>query len=388
MTIEIRLEHIQCNLSCRYCYEQPLRESGNDHSKIDISAIKSSISKLYNVENEVVISGGEPLLARYEELKDIIEFASEYCEKINLQTNGALLEDKHLELFKKNKVTVGISIDGPGELNDFRWAGSIDKTRAATRRTMENLKKIKPNNISGGVIVTVHQKNAGNKERLEKLKDFIVWLKEEAEMTGGNLHMLQRPSVRKGRSMALGGEKNAEVFLELAKFIEKKTELSWKPFSDLKKLIRGKDERVSCLWTKCDPWNTRTLRGIESDGSITCCSRGEKSGFTPLRSFERSFERYISLYNTPQSQGGCKNCRFFVICTGFCPGSGQSGDWRNKTYHCRTIKSLLKFYEQKVVEEGHTPLSHKPELNLLENWILNKLRLNEQPVLHRGLEEI
>ena len=69
------------------------------------------------------IFGGEPLLVPEHVLEELWAFGLERFGTNGIQTNGTLINDRHIALFKKYKVYVGISVDGPDDLNDVRWAG-------------------------------------------------------------------------------------------------------------------------------------------------------------------------------------------------------------------------------------------------------------------------
>ena len=58
------------------------------------------------------------------------------------------------------------------------------------------------------------------------------------------------------------------------------------------------------------------------------CGRTNKDGVDYLKSDHQGYERYIALYNTPHEHGGCKGCRFFLMCKGQCPGTAIDGDWQ------------------------------------------------------------
>ena len=77
-----------------------------------------------------------------------------------VQTNGSLISDAHLELFKRYRVQVGISIDGPGALNDTRWAGTLARTREATARTEAAIERLCREGMPPSLIVTLHRGNA------------------------------------------------------------------------------------------------------------------------------------------------------------------------------------------------------------------------------------
>ena len=89
-----------------------------------------------------MLFGGEPLLVPIADLEELWRWGLEKYGRNRVQTNGALINDEHVRLFRQYKVDVGISIDGPGELNDARWDGSLEKTRAATARAEAAIERL------------------------------------------------------------------------------------------------------------------------------------------------------------------------------------------------------------------------------------------------------
>ena len=75
------------------------------------------------------IFGGEPLLVPEHVLEELWAFGLERFGRNGIQTNGTLINDRHIAFFKRYSVSVGISVDGPDDLNDVRWAGSVELTR-------------------------------------------------------------------------------------------------------------------------------------------------------------------------------------------------------------------------------------------------------------------
>jgi uncharacterized protein len=112
-------------------------------------------------------------------------------------------------------------------------------------------------------------------------------------------------------------------------------------------MLLGEDGRTSCIWLGCDPYTTNAVRGIEGDGQYSNCGRVNKNGINYVKSDTKGFERYIALYKTPQKYGGCKGCRFFLMCKGNCPGTSIAGDWRNRSEYCKIWKTLYRKIEKK-----------------------------------------
>ena len=80
------------------------------------------------------------------------------------------------------------------------------------------------------------------------------------------------------------------------------------------------------------------MQGIEGTDQRSNCGRTNKDGIDFVKSDREGFERYLALYYTPQEYGGCKDCRFFLMCKGQCPGTAIDRDWRNRTEHCEVWK--------------------------------------------------
>ena len=138
----------------------------------------------------------------------------------------------------------------------------------------------------------------------------------------------------------------------------------------MKRLLVGNERDASCVWRACDPYATAAVRGVEGNGQSSNCGRTNKDGVDYLKADSHGYERYLALYNTPHEHGGCKGCRFFLMCKGQCPGTAIDGDWRNKTEHCSIWKSLFATLEQQLVRQGETPLSIHPLRQQQENEIL------------------
>ena len=131
MSIELTPIGTACQLACSYCYQEPMRQaSGNKPTSYDLRAMFSAleregVGKLDGRGNKTgfIVFGGEPLLTPVQDLERIFIYGLGASGKNGIQTNGALITDRHVDLFKRWNVHVGFSIDGPGDLNSARIAG-------------------------------------------------------------------------------------------------------------------------------------------------------------------------------------------------------------------------------------------------------------------------
>ncbi|HEV7381003.1 MAG TPA: radical SAM protein [Dyadobacter sp.] len=123
----------RCNLDCTYCYM---------YSQGDMSFLKQPkfissdvIDQLcrrltdYFTRNrpesfELILHGGEPTLlgtGAFDQLLTRISSETNSLVKLNyaVQSNGILLNDDWIKVFRKHQVGLGISVDGPKHVNDL-----------------------------------------------------------------------------------------------------------------------------------------------------------------------------------------------------------------------------------------------------------------------------
>jgi uncharacterized protein len=352
MGIEVRPLNVLCNIQCQYCYQHPQRDSGHIEKQYDLVKIKSAIEA--EGGGPFTLFGGEPLLVPIEDLEDL--WAWGYARKNNnsVQTNGILINDAHISLFHKYKVGVGISIDGPGELNDARWHGTLQKTRESTAKCLAAIQRLCDEGLHPSLIITLHRTNA-TCERLPRLIEWVRTLYSQG-IRRIRLHTLEVDNVSLRESHALSIEENVEVLTAFLKLQRELTDVDFCLFSEMRQLLLGEDGKT-CIWNGCDPYTTPAVRGIEGQGQRSNCGRTNKDGVDFVKSSSPGFERYLTLYETPQSDGGCQDCRFFLMCKGQCPGTAIDNDWRNRTEHCDVWKAIFEVLEAELVAEGLEPLS-------------------------------
>ena len=129
-----------CNLACRYCFE----EEGEYHGRrammsyeVGKKALDFLIANSGSRRNlEVDFFGGEPLM-NWQVVKDLVKYGREQ-EKIHnknfrftLTTNGVLLDDEVMEFCNREMSNVVLSVDGRKEVHDYmrpfrKGAGSYD----------------------------------------------------------------------------------------------------------------------------------------------------------------------------------------------------------------------------------------------------------------------
>lgn len=347
MTIEIKPQGVACNLACRYCYQEPMRKAGNFRTgPLSDDVIDRMISIAQQMGPQFSLFGGEVLLTPKEKLEIFFRRAFERGYPAGIQTSGNLIDEDHIAMFKRYKVGVGVSIDGPGELNELRVSRKTGSADEDTRRTLHALERMLEEGIGVSIIVTLHNRN-GTPERLPRLLEWGQWLLDHG-VVHVNVHTLESESDEVLREYGLSAEEQIWAIRTIAEWLKDRPQARWQPFYDIRMRLSLQQTDVLCTWNNCDPLTTSAVQGIEADGSLSNCGRPSKEGIPWVKADKPGFERQISLYQSPQSAGGCRGCRFWLLCGGSCPGEGQDRDWRNRTEHCATLIALFEFYEDEL----------------------------------------
>ena len=115
-----------CNIDCSYCYlSQRSVKSRFDLDRLPHLVERLSSAGLLGPRVTIAWHAGEPLAlppayyARADEvLKACAPPGTVFCH--NFQTNATLVNDAWCDLFDRIGATVGVSIDGPEDINDAR----------------------------------------------------------------------------------------------------------------------------------------------------------------------------------------------------------------------------------------------------------------------------
>jgi uncharacterized protein len=141
---------LACQAKCSYCFgpnRGPIMSPEVFNASVDWIAGYWPVGECL----EITFHGGEPLLAGkewYQQTLPILRQRFEGRLKLGIQSNLWLLDDEFCALFKEYGVSIGTSLDGPEEVNDFqRGKGYFD-------RTMAGIKTARRNGLDPGVICT------------------------------------------------------------------------------------------------------------------------------------------------------------------------------------------------------------------------------------------
>ncbi len=372
--------YFAAGLASHNCYQQPIRDAGNlPNSSYDMEKMKASLEQ---EGQSFTVFGGESLLVPVDDLEELWRWGKERFGQNSVQTSASIITEDHFRLFKKYSVHVGISLDGPGELNDVRWAGSLERTREASKRSEDALKRLLKEGHPVSLITTLSKSNA-SKERLPRLLDWFREL-DSLGLSHVNLHLMEADSPEVRKKLALTEDENVEALISAAELQSELKQLRFLPITDMVKLLLwDKRKETVCIWNYCDPGSTRAVMGITGQGERVNCSRTNKDGVDKLKADSEILVRPLALYHIPQEFGGCSGCRFFAACGGSCPGEAIRGDWRMKTEHCRVLQRVFEHLERKLLSLGLSPFTTDDvRRNQIESSLLSSLKGGSLPLAH------
>jgi uncharacterized protein len=118
-----------CNLRCQYCfyYDESQKRSQSNYGMMSAATLETIVRKALEYgETQVgfAFQGGEPTLAGLDFYRKLLELQQKYNGKRvtisnSIQTNGMLIDTDWAQFLAENHFLVGLSLDGPKDINDL-----------------------------------------------------------------------------------------------------------------------------------------------------------------------------------------------------------------------------------------------------------------------------
>lgn len=354
-----------CNLACKYCFIENCRSNNKKEFNMSIETITSAITKYANYLNEsnleegtIIFYGGEPLV-NWEGLVYAIKLANKLSSKIKftMVTNATLLDEKKIEFLSKNNVEIGISIDGPKQLNDKNRIYRA-KEDSVYDEIMKKIPLLKAKQVKFGLSITV------TKDFLNIQDDVLKWLKDlNVNSVFYNLYHFSNYS-----------NEWENYYKEASEFLLKSFDVLSKQNIYDGRLNRKLDSIVSnqFKFADCAAIGGNQLT-IKPNGDVCVCHAYFKTDkyiigninkdniIDMISSTEFNFWKKRNTLNNRK----CLNCEALFCCGGGCALQAESlFDDRNKIDKpfCIHTKTSLKWVLQKCYDK--TIKENKKEVNL------------------------
>lgn len=369
-----------CNMRCKHCYhaeegfasEQMLPEYAQ---KIIDIAVKEFD------EIKIVFHGGEPTLWGKYNIQSVLDYERKIKYKNphikfenSIQTNGLLIDDEWISLFKDYGVTVGVSYDGPHNYI----------LRSHSDEVYKNIQKLKESGIYFGILCVESNKSINN------FSETYEWFKREHI----NFKVL---------ALFMSGEAihHKDLELDIDVYVDKLTETYKKwlhdkectiqmiTFEDLLKVA----DKLYCLQYGGSCIYNRIA--LNPNGNLYPCGRPYTDDFilgniNTIGSIAEAFQtapyqRLVSISEerTRQCQ---KKCKYFGVCRGGCVSSAileGSFEKIDNTSCIRARKLLSRISE--INSDIYSKFDKKEDLELLNPKaieIMTNVRLGKYEFTH------
>ncbi|MFH1509552.1 MAG: radical SAM protein [Candidatus Nealsonbacteria bacterium] len=328
--------NLRCNFEnrpegpCTYCYNTSPRRNFRDGKVTDIKVLEDTLRKEFpKKQGGIILHGGEPLYMEEKILKKLLKLSFELSGRSNIQTNGSLISDKKIKLFKKYKTHIGVSVDGYWPAN--KWRG---KTKKNTDLVINNILKLKKAGVATAVLMTIHKNNVAP-EKIKYIEKLILDFSKEGIPSKVNL--IYHPDSK----IEISPEQAKSAYLRLANFVVDNNLSNIRPFQSIVNALLGK--RSECTFQDCDPFCTHATH-VTAGGVPNLCGRFDNEIF-----YQGDFPVCPSFRWNLLSQTDCKGCRYGgKVCFGGCPAVARDWDWRNKDRFCEAYYVLFEFFEKKL----------------------------------------
>src|SRR5258708_25177598 len=171
----IKAAYAVCHLDCGYCFyldrdADPYKALPARRMTLDTLERLVDTYLFYSYPQSVfAFQGGEPTLAGLPFFETLNKLQSQYgrggqAVSNALQTNAVLLDKNWCDLFRAYQWLLGVSLDGPEEVNDrYRFN---KEGRGTWKRVMESVDLLQKNNVEFNILCVLSQANVDRPKEL------------------------------------------------------------------------------------------------------------------------------------------------------------------------------------------------------------------------------
>lgn len=294
-----------CNLRCRYCYR---RSEAPAAMTRDVAKKAISLAAVSGLPFHVQLAGGEPTLE-----PELIEFVGRMVRKarwpatLAIQTNGTLIDRTLINLFRRYDIAVGVSLDGPPDVQE--------ELRGDSGKTFRGLALLEQEAVPFRVTAVLSSLNAG------RLHDLVLTLARFFTVRGVGLD----PVVRAGRGRdsaklcpsAEAVRLGIRAMHDAIEWIKNHygVYLEWREMEKVRHALSGNGTAAPY----CHACNGESL-AVHPDGAAYPC--GQTIGDPDMAAGAVDSVDWTVLENCYQNmrlQGNCKVCPLAGRCPGDCP---------------------------------------------------------------------
>lgn len=312
-----------CNLSCAYCYRgepQAVQSMSRGTALAALEMVARSGQPFH-----VQLAGGEPTLE-----PQLIETIARQVRRkgwpctLAVQTNGVTLDRAMVEMFKREGLAVGVSLDGPPQVQNL--------LRGQAAQVYQGLEDLNQAGVDFGVTAVVCAQN------LIELPRLAMLLGRWPHARGLGLDLL----VRRGRALA-GGASMPEPAALTRAVQELAGVVTWVNQRRQRPLVLREQKRLqNLLHPFCQAALGASL-AVHPDGRLYPCGQTMGDEDLTLGSLDRpDFTRASVLANYRLQREDCAGCLLENRCPGECPSRLKYNGPQGRALACALLRGLSR----------------------------------------------
>jgi uncharacterized protein len=337
-----------CNLDCEYCFY--LDREADPYKALPARRMTTdTLERLVDTylfysypASTFAFQGGEPTLAGLPFFEKLVRLQQEYGRSgqsvsNSLQTNAVLLDEHWCALFREYNWLLGVSLDGPEEVNDlYRY----NKERRGTwKRVIQSVELLKKHRVEFNILCVLSQANVGKAKELYRFYrglgiDHMQFI-PLAEFDGkGNPLPFTITPAQYGRFLC-------DLF---DVWWPERRKVRVRLFDNIAEAVAGQKPGTCTMHETCDSYVV-----VEYNGDVYPCDffveSDWKLGNVNLDSWSeiaRRTRRYSFASKKTLGHPECQVCEYQSLCHGGCPKfrHGPNRRFDDLDYFCEAYKMI------------------------------------------------
>jgi len=350
-----------CNLACDYCYYSRCNGRPDNIKRIEDDVLEKFIREYMALKKRVVPfawQGGEPLLTGIDFFKKVVQLQATYAPNNtvisnSIQTNGTLIDKEWATFFKKYNFLVGVSLDGPEEINDAKRITGSGK--GSFKSIMKGIQYLRDANVDFNILTVLHEGN------ILKAKELMNFYKDESFSYVQFIPCMdfqsQDPS-QPGKYL-ITPQQYGDFLCEAFDiwYNNGVPEISVRFFDNMLAIYLHQ-QAEACIHQKTCPKNIV----FEQNGDAYPCDFFIDEQYKLGNIKHDSLESIINnermdqfLARKPSLPTQCESCEFLHLCHGGCPRNRISENNEiGVEYFCESFKRVYRYAHERMLELATT----------------------------------
>ena len=338
-----------CNLDCEYCFY--LDRDADPYSslpgrRMTVETLERLVDTylFYSYPNSTfAFQGGEPTLAGLPFFEKLVRLQQEYGRNGQsvsnaLQTNAMLLDKNWCDLFREYQWLLGVSLDGPEEMNDL-YRFNKEK-RGTWKRVVQSVELLKKEKVEFNVLCVLSQANVAKPRELYRFYrglgiDNLQFIPLAEFAADGTPHPFTITPQQYGHFLC-------ELF---EVWWPERRKVRVRSFDNIAEAVAGQKPGNCTMHETCDSYVV-----VEYNGDVYPCDFFVESGWKlgnvnadSWGEIARRQRRYSFAAKKTIAHAECSVCEYQGICHGGCPKlrHGQKGRFEDLDYFCEAYKMIF-----------------------------------------------